>query len=329
MSDADLVPRWMTADDWPAVEAGFAHSFRDCRASPVWDWRFRRSDSSGWRGVVVNAPDGSIAAFVGGTCLPAWVNGRAATIILSGDNYSAPSWRGMATGRNGLFARAARLFFDALPGDVAACVGVANARRVRLTERLGVNRACESAHWYRWVPSTGAGNTGLSCVTMPCDFATCVAEWDQLWEKRRAVQRAGLIRNGAFLIWRFAARQGREYWCFALRSIFSPGAMGYIVLTPYGEDAAILVDSVLPPQPQAARDAWGQVAAWLLRRGIVRVSTLMSAACPEIALASALGFQPTSPPLDVLPAFRSYPAWLSPSNFEKDYAFTLADSDLF
>lgn len=271
MSEVELIPRWMTADDWPAVEAGFAHSFRDCRAGPLWDWRFKRADPAGWRGVVAKAPDGSIAAFVGGSCLHAWVNGQATTVILSGDNYSAPSWRGVASGRNGLFARSARLFFDEMPCDVAACVGVANARRVRLTERLGVNQTCKSADWYIWTVSAERGSAGTSCLTMPCDFTTNAAEWDHLWEKRKAVQRAGLIRNSSFLSWRFDIRQGREYWCFAIRSVFSPGAIGYIVLTPHGTDGAVLVDAVLPPQPQVARDAWGQVSAWLLRRAIVRV----------------------------------------------------------
>lgn len=328
MNDPVLMPRWMTAADWPAVEAGFAHSFRDCRAGPVWDWRYRRADPAAWCGVVAPAPDGGIAAFVAGTRQRAWVRGRAATVVVCGDNYTAPAWRSAASGRNGLFARAAHLFFDAQPDDVAACVGVANARRVRLTERLGINRTCATAQWHLWTPTPEASH-GLSCLVQACDFAAAGAEWDRLWEARQAVQRAGLVRDRAFLSWRFDARHGREYWRFALRSVFAPDALGYLVLTPYGADGAVLVDAVLPPQLQVARDAWGQIAAWLARRGVGRVWTLASVACPEAILLPAMGFRPAAAPLASLPAFAAYPAWLDTAAFERDYAYTLADSDLF
>lgn len=332
MTDTVLAPRWMEAADWSAVEAGYAHSFRDCRATGVWDWRFQRVPPAhaGWRGAVAVAPDGSIAAFVGGSCHRAWIHGRAATIMVGRDNYTAPAWRASASGRNGLFARTARLFFEGMPPDVAACVGIANARRVRLTERLGINHAYAGGGWYLWTAASGT-SSGLACRVTPCNFSAPESGdgWDRLWQRRQLLQRAGLVRDRAFLSWRFDPRHGREYWSFALHSLAQPDPLGYLVLTPHGSDAAILVDAVLPLQPQVARDAWGQIAAWLAQRGISSVRTFMGAACPEAALLPGMGFRPDAPPLAVLPVFSAVQPWLDQPGFERDYVFTLADSDLF
>ena len=101
------------------------------------------------------------------------------------------------------------------------------------------------------------------------------------------------------------------------------------MLTPFGKDAAILVDAVLPPEAQLVRDAWAQITAWLVRRGIGSVHTFVGTACPEAVLLPYMGFQPDEPPLPALPGLRVYPSWPNDMDFELDYAFTLADSDLF
>lgn len=329
MNEQKISLRPMTEEDWPAVRAGFMHSFRDHRTDAVWDWRYQRTTPGSWHAVVGATPNGEIATFVAGSCHRAWIRGRGpAMVAISRDNYTAPQWRGISSGRSGLFARATRLYFDSLPDDVSFGVGVGNVRSVRLTGRLGIDQPCKAAAWHHCTPSQELLR-GSSCLIHPCKFSADTAAWNRLWETRKHVQRAGLVRDGDFLAWRFDARQGNEYWCFSIRSAFVPDPLGYLVLTPYGTNAAMLVDAVLPQRPEQVRDAWAQVCARLGERGIARIWTLMSSANPEATLLPFMGFRPSDPPLAVLPAYWTDPACPDTATFERDYCFTLADSDLF
>lgn len=327
MTDAvPMTPRPLTDSDWPAVEAAFAHSFRDCRLPAVWAWRYLRA-SGNWLGWVVPAPDGGIAAFVGGSLHRGWCYGKEATFILGRDGFTHPAWRGQLSGRRGLFARTEREFLAACAAHGPLCLGFILDRRLKLGELLGINRPYRSGHWYRLHLSPGAMAGGCSALVRPADFgAAC---WDDFWERRKAAVRCSLVRDSEFLNWRFDVRQGREYWRFALTAVDSTVPLGYIVLTDSGAGRAVLVDAAFVCTQQAARDGWQQVVAWLWRRGIREVITFVGAGCPERVLWPMLGFVVCEPPLPTAPAYWLTDETLSPELFERDYALTLADSDLF
>lgn len=325
------VVRAMTESDWPAVQVGFTHSFIDHRTPAVWAWRYQwhLPNQSGWRGWISQAPDGSVAAFVGASVHRCWLQGQEQTLLLAGDHYSHPVWRSRAgTSRQGPFVLTEREFHTACAHEAALAVGIGLDRRVRLGVLSGACTPYKGGHWWRLPLTVVQGkDRGYTIQVLPTNFAELT--WDALWAERRQGLLAALVRNQKFLAWRFDDRQGRTYWRFALWSVASAAPVGFIVLTPAEPGRAILVDLMLPEQPQAVRDAWFQVACWLQERGISQVDTLLGCACAAHHWLPMLGFTPIAPPLPVQPIYRCYAPLPNGIDFDRDYAFTLADSDLY
>lgn len=317
----------MTEADWPAVRAGFAHAFADARPPAVWDWRFRRHDgAAGWSGWIAPAPDGSVAAFVGASRHRGWLDGAECEIQIGRDHYSHPRWRGATAGRRGVYARTETAFLDSIAGEAALCLGFGQARRVRLGQQLGISTPLAGGQWLACDLSE-APSAGVLTLVRPADFAD--PAWDAFWRARRARIRAGICRDAAFLAWRFDPRQGIDYRRLGVHALASPEPAGYLVWRPLAAGSAVLVDAALPGDPQGARDAWSQAARDLRRRGVGRVVTFSTPASPEHALWPLLGFRPCPAPLAAQPVYRAFRAALGDGRMERDYAFTLADGDLF
>lgn len=326
------VVRTMTESDWPAVQAGFMHSFVDHRTPAVWAWRYQQHlpDQAGWCATISQAPEGSVAAFVGASVHRCWLQGQEWPLCLARDHYSHPLWRGrVGTARQGPLVAAAQIFHtNADASAVAIAVGIGLERRVRLESLLGLCSLYQGGNWWHLTLSaTHKPEHGYAVQVVSTHFAEPV--WDALWTERRQSLQAALVRDQAFLAWRFDDRQGRCYWRFALWSVLSAVPLGFVVLTPTAAGQAVLVDLMLPEQPQAVRDAWNQIIQWLQGHGICQVSTFLGQACPAYPWLARWGFVPTEPPLPVQAVYRSYSAVPDGIDFDRDYAFTLADSDLY
>jgi hypothetical protein len=138
-----------------------------------------------------------------------------------------------------------------------------------------------------------------------------------------------LVRDSQFLAWRFADQQGKTYWRFGLHGLDSQTPLGYIVLTMAEPNRAILVDAILPNTIEQARDGLVQINRWLFSKGVRSVDTFCGTACPENLVWTAMGLRSIDSPLPVMPVYRIYDSAISDLRFIQDYAFTLADSDLF
>ena len=320
-----LVLRPMQDADWPAVEAGYAHSFMDCRAPQVWDWRFRRHDPQAWCGWVAVSPEGELACFIGASAHRLWLAGQEAQVLVARDHYSLPAWR--VGVRQTPFVRTEHAFHAHAATSARLCLGMGLDRRVRRGAALGVNTVYTSGQWLQIQLPRAVDRPGCSLQVRSTHFDE--PGWDRLWAHRRQRTPLSLVRDREFLAWRFHDAQGRTYWRFALHSLAQPDPLGYLVLTPQGPNQAVLVDAALPVAPQQVRDALAQVAQWLARLGVHHILSFMGPACPEFGLLRAAGFTPTPPPQPVLPVYRLYQPLPDGLDFERDYAFTLADSDLY
>lgn len=329
-----LALRPLVSTDWPAVEAGFTHSFTDCRPPAIWDWRFQRQSpvitlSQGHSGMVVTDEDAEVAAFVGASHHRGWLYGQEIPLRRASDHFTHPRWRAQLSGRRGLFLQTETAYLTECLASGSLCLGIGLARRVRLGHLGGgLSHPYASGEWWR-AGLTPPEQPGRSVQVRATDFRD--SGWDELWQERRQQQRAGLIRDGAFLRWRFDDRQGRPYWRFALHHWLSDTPLGYVILTAAGPaqpQRAMLVDAVLPADLQQGRDAWGQISLWLQRRGVSEVITYAAPANPDYPRWPGLGFQRIAAPLPVAGVFLPTPQ-LPAAAFESDYTFTLADSDLF
>lgn len=323
--------REMTDDDWPLVQAGFAHSYMDCHAPATWDWRFQRHlpAAQGWRGWLAQAtepgqgPD--TVAWVAAGVHAGWLRHRPHTILLPRDNYSHPQWR--SGGKRSPYVQVETAFHAHQTGFAALSLGFGLDRRIRLAFLSGIAQPFEGGQWMQApvsarTPHQGCSvQLGLTCFDTP--------EWDALWLQRREKVGWSLVRDQAFLSWRFDPRQGRTYHRLAVRSATSPVPLGYLVWQLRSPTEAVLVDSILPTAPQQLRDTWGLVSTWLHRQGVRQALTFVARGCPEWPGLHALGWAPCPAPLPTLPGFRLYGNEHSARDVNDHYAFTLADSDLF
>ncbi|MDD2610183.1 MAG: hypothetical protein PHX60_10935 [Giesbergeria sp.] len=332
LSFADGVARAMTEADWPAVQAGFMHSFLDHRAPAIWAWRYQLHlpGQSGWIAAISQANDGTLAAFVGASVHRCWIHGQELPLLLVRDHYSHPLWRGrVGAARQGPLVMAAKTFHAMADANaVALAVGIGLDRTTRLEHLLGLCSLYQNGSWWQLtLPAAHKPNYGHAVQVLATDFSEPI--WNDFWAERRQGLKAALVRDQAFLAWRFADRQGRCYWRFALWSVLSAVPVGFVVLTPTDAGQAVLVDIMLPEQPQAVRDAWNPIVQWLQARGISQVRTFLGKACPAYAWLARWGFVPLEAPLPVQAVYRSYSALPEGIDLNQDYAFTLADSDLY
>jgi hypothetical protein len=331
MTQRDLPTEVRAASDadWPAIEAGYAHSFLDCRPPRVWHWRYGRhlSGPAQWRGSIVVDKEGAALGFVGGSLHRGWVLGREQPFVIGRDNFRHPSASAGLGARQSAFARAEIDFHEICSAEACLSVGFGLDRRSRLGALLGTTLPYESGHWWSAEFGTPIENTAASIRAIPTDFRG--PEWDHFWRVRRRRIRMGLVRDSTFLSWRFDERQGRNYWRFAIYSWCSDTPAGYVVLTSAPSGQAVLVDAALPEDIAGARAAFGQIESWLAARGITRLLAFSGPGCPEHKLWPGLGLRPCESPLAARALYRMYSPREGNLDFNRDYAFTLADSDLY
>jgi len=322
---AGYVVRAMTRADWPLVQAGFAHSFLGCHTPETWTWKFRIDNPQAWRGWVACHPMDGIIAFLGACAQRALLNGTEVTVLHGSDSFSHPQWR--HGGKHSPYVQMETAFHAHQQDFGAMCIGFGLDRRMKLgfmTENL---QPFEGGHWLQSPVESGSVHSGGSVQLTLTHFEH--PEWTALWARRSQSIHWSLIRDQSFLAWRFDPRQGHAYHRFALRSATESVPLGYMVIRCISTTQAVLMDCILPKQPQQARDAWGQLVHWLGRQGITHIMTYLANACPEQQVLRRLGWASCPSPLPVLPGFALYGSLFSAKDINQYYAMTLADTDLY
>ena len=324
-TETSYTVREMTSADWPLVQAGFAHSFLDCHAPETWAWKFRTDDPNAWRGWVACHPQDGVIAFLGATAHRAQLNGAEIVVLHGSDSFSHPQWRN--GGRHAPYVQTETAFQAHQLGFATLGLGFGLNRRMKLGFLTGNLQPFQGGAWLQSPVPPNTAQPG-------CSVQLCIThfehpEWTDLWAQRSLQVRWSLVRDQTFLAWRFSPRQGHPYHCFALRSATDSVPLGYIVLRLTSDTQAVLIDCILPTQPQQVRDAWIQLICWLSRQGIAHVITYMANACPEQLSLRHMGWSTCQPPLPVLPGFILYNSRYNTLDINQHYALTLADTDLY
>jgi hypothetical protein len=329
-TERSFTVRAMLDADWPLVQAGFAHSFWDCHPPSVWNWRYQRhlhqGSREGWRGWLAQEHQrGEVIAWLAAGVHKGWGAGQTQTVLLPSDSFSRPEWR--SGGKRSPYVQVETAFHQHQVGHAAISLGFGLDRRMKLAFLSGNALPFSSGQWMQAHIDPNMRHQGSSVMLELTQFEG--SQWDALWQQRREKVAWSLVRDQAFLSWRFHPRQGKAYHRIAIKAATSPVPLGYVVLHHRSPTETVWVDSILPTQPEQLRDMWGLLCAWLHRQGMRRFLTYVTPGCPEYALFHGFGWQPCEAPLPVLPGFRLYAPALSVQDIMQQYAFTLGDSDLF
>lgn len=142
------------------------------------------------------------------------------------------------------------------------CYGFPGQRPYLLGERAGLYATVEQAITHRWSP--GRGFTWLRAAEL--DWSD--PRLDPLWQRYAPETHLSLVRDGAYLRWRYRDNPFRAYGLLGL--CMGPRLMGWAVVQRQGDEAR-LVDLLLGRQ--WLNSALGAIGHWIRRQGCQHLCT--------------------------------------------------------
>lgn len=198
--------------DEPALLNLFLLVFGQMRTAEEWQWKFVSSRSlasefTPVESLVAEDEQGGICGFAGALLLPGWFRGQRIPVVQVCDVMVHPDHRG-GIGRANLFTRLLRELLERIAADapMAFRYGFPGRRPYLLGERVGVYREIEVA--YETEITLGAD------FFNPCGASSL--DWDDhrldsLWARLSGQYELGLVRDRAYLSWRYANSPAHEY----------------------------------------------------------------------------------------------------------------------
>lgn len=294
----------------------------------VWRWKYL-DGPFGHRIVLCLDEEGRVVVAYPGVPYPFTCQGRTIRVIQPMDSMSHPQYRGTISGRKGLYAHAVEHYFDLYGGDEEAlCMyGFPGARHYRLGNRLlGYTLLSRQAAYLRATTPR---------LPWPCFSRIRVERWtpelglglfDVLFSEIAPHYPMALVRNKAFITWRFFEHPLRSYQLWLARTAKGRVA-GYAAVNMDGNVGRI-VDVLLPDDPPLVKG----FAARL--RGALRLEAgTLETWLPEKHFLArgfcAAGFRQTQEPLGIRVVRRIFSPALDEAYVDANLFYTMADGDLF
>jgi len=229
--------------DEPELCALFQHVFGKPRSLEEWRWKFESSRELGASSVshslVALTSEGDIVGHAGAVVLPGWFRGRSIPMVQVCDVMIHPEHRG-GFGSNNLFTLLLRELLDrfaeqlprafryGFPGQGPYLVG----ERARVYERmelaLDMDVEPDSYSWSPW-----------QAVPLGWDDLRL----DRLWARRRRQLSLAVVRDRAYLDWRYGRNPSYVYHLTGV--VFLGRLVGWVVSRSDG-NRSLLVDVLLP-----------------------------------------------------------------------------------
>jgi hypothetical protein len=278
-------PAWRIRPYRPGDERALVALWTDVFGRPMteayWRWKAKgRSTSVENVGVAVAADDRPVFQFLGIPC-PALVRGAPRAVMVGADAMTAPAFR-----RRGVFtATAGRLFDSWREAGVALVLGLANDRWGSRADALGYERyfrlrwlvrplrperlLARRAHLPMLGRLRGIGTAwnALWKRDIPRDVTvrplpSATSELDVLWERASPAAVNSLVRDRAWVAWRYCAAPETPYRVVLAERAGSPrGYAAYRTLQVAGRTTMRVPEIFAPGDPAAFRALVGHVIA--------------------------------------------------------------------
>ena len=302
----------------PGDEAAILELFRivyDREMSlQAWQWRFQQSP--GGPGVIELAFDGDkLVGHYAVTSIRLAHRGEVRLSGLSGTTMTHPDARGA-----GLFTDLAKRAYERMRAQGAACVwGFPNSNSHRgFIRSLGWSDIHEIPFFTLELgsgPEVGAGRH--------VEPLRDVEGLDDLWARCVGQHDWSVVRDAAYVRWRFLTHPGQAYTLHSLRD--DSGLLGYVVVKEYG--ASLQIVDVLAAATADAVDLVKHVIGVARASGKTRVDLWLTLTSPLHHELERLGFRPGGP----VTYFGAAPLALACEGiFEPGrWRYAMSDSDVF
>lgn len=298
-------------------------------SSSLWRWKYLENPYERQILLCEESATTQIVAMYAGIPYRANLQGEIVHITHLTDSMSHPAYRGTIGGRKGLFVRTVLAFFARYGGPHASLYlyGFPGERHFRLGRQLLGYRALPGGVCYLTARTADLERSLIPFGGHVERMTVADVSLDQLADASRRLYPFAVVRDAAFLSWRFFAHPQNHYEIVGYRSSLQPRWHGYVVLSVQG-DRARLVDCLLPLSEDGTQDFLARLAAWLGEQRIQQVEVWLPAGHFLIAVLTAAGFLPAREPLGIIPTARTFSSRLPWDWAASSLFYTMADGDL-
>ncbi|MBW1781813.1 MAG: GNAT family N-acetyltransferase [Deltaproteobacteria bacterium] len=290
----------------------------------LWRWKYLENPYKVQVAVCISEK-GVIRVVYGGIPYRANWKGKTVSVTHLADIMSHPDCRG-----TGLFVRTGAAFFDLFAGPQATVFyyGFPGEYHFNIGKRYLEYTALEPKVSFltgrtKDVAQNMVRFGGRVDTIMHMDDLL-----DDVWKRCCADYPFALIRDSAFLRWRFSEHPLRRYEIWGYRPYIQRGWKAYAVFALEGEKAR-MVDILGPRSERTMRDFLARLGARFVKRGIKTIETWLPGNHFLADAAGSVGFSPSQEPLGIIPTGRSFHPSLSLKWASTNIYYSMADGDLF
>lgn len=289
----------------------------------LWLWKYRENPF-GYRILLCVNETGDPVVMYGGIPYQANRKGKSVEIINLMDIMSHPDYR-----KTGLFIQTGQVFFDVFcgPDKSVLLYGFPGKYHFEIGQKYMEYRKITADVVYLSVEPAHL----ISSITQPPGYLEQVRDidetFDRLWEICKDSYPLAIIRNAAFLRWRYGNHPLKRYEIWRYRATLQGAMDAYIVLS-ISDGKAALSDILAPPSGINLSNIFGLLGKMLTEREIGVLETWLPGGHFITNAALSSGFNSYPEPVGIIPTFRSFdPSMTFQWGCDNIY-YSMADGDL-
>lgn len=260
--------------------------------------------------------------------------GKEVMISHAMDNMSHPSFRGLISGKRGLFVKTVESFLDSYLGGQSGksifLYGFPGYRHFRLGQiYLGYDKLYNNVKYLKIELSRKNNNYRLFKGKIePVEKVD--ERFDDLNRRYYSFYPLSVKRDASFLHWRFLEHPINDYEIWIARSFLFQKVLGYAVLKTEGNKCKI-IDFYMMPDKIRVANFINQLINELAMNGLEEVETWLPEKHFLTEILQSLGFASAAEPLGIVPSAvsRAFHPDLSFRWASENLFYTMADGDLF
>ena len=289
----------------------------------LWCWKYR-DNPFGCRMMLCVNDAGDPVVMFGGIPFQAGWKGKRVEITHLMDIMSHPDYR-----KTGLFVQTVDAFIDTFcgPDKSVLLYGFPGKYHFEIGQKYMLYRKLTADVAYLSVAPAHL----IPSITQPPGYLEPAGDidesFDRLWEICRGAYPLAVIRNAAFLRWRYGNHPLKRYEIWRYRTTPQGAMEAYAVLSIAG-GRAVLSDILAPPSGICLSNVFGSLGKMLAERGISILETWLPGGHFITRAALSSGFDPCPEPTGIIPTLRSFDPSLTFEWGSDHLYYSMADGDL-
>lgn len=249
----------------------FARVFGHATEPAHWVWKYQSGPRLAGINIVARDASGQLLGHVGASVFAGRMAGRDMPMAQLSDVMVDPAARSSLDSQ-GVYARLMRSMQQALQARFAQvfAYGFVGIRPYRLGERMGLYKNQHACRMGQWPATQRTGWRDAFCRAEAMDWSTALdaQSFERVWQRaQRRLHRPTLVRDSAYMRWRYAQHPQHRYQLWHLHSLLGPSGWAVTRCMPSGQHTLI---DLLPASPHAHADAATRAALAAVGRGLQR-----------------------------------------------------------